>query len=180
MLATETAATAAHRTSIHTLDTLAARSLDELAALYRAARCPTSMRAADGALVGRMLAMRGVPAPIARRLRAWAAAPSFVWEGKSFHASGDARGDGYNRVSIPRVLGKQRLFPFATSFGPSAIDGAPTLVLDYELAVNPPYIQRIHDEIREVSPGLFLGPAMWKSRERKTLVLWFALDSRLS
>ena len=46
----------------------------------------------------------------------------------------------------------------------------------------------MHDEIREVSPGLFLGPAMWRSAiaeraardDRKTLLLWFALDARMS
>jgi len=179
MLATETVTSSSNR-SIHTLDSLAASSLGELAALYRAARCPASMHAADGALVGRMLAVRGLPAPIAARLRAWAASPSFVWEGKSFQAASDTKGEGFNRVAVPGVLGRQRLFPFATSFGPSAIDGAPALVLDYELAVNPPYIRRIHDEIREVAPGLFLGPAMWKSGSNKTLVLWFALDARLS
>jgi hypothetical protein len=55
------------------------------------------------------------------------------------------------------------------------------LILDYDLDVNPGYIRHVHDEIREVSPGLFMGPAMWKGRgEKKTLVLWFALDSRLS
>jgi hypothetical protein len=68
------------------------------------------------------------------------------------------------------------LFPFDTRFGASAIDGKPALILDYDLSVNPPYIRHIHDEIREVSPGLFLGPAMWKTAKDKVLVLWFALD----
>ena len=82
---------------------------------------------------------------------------------------------------MPRALGHQRLFPFETSFGPSALDGQPTLILDYDLDVNPGFIRRIHDEIREVAPGLFLGPAMWKGRgDARTLVLWFALDARLS
>ena len=90
----------------------------------------------------------------------------------------DTHGVGHNRVHVPGVLGRQNLFPFATSFGPSALDGDPTLILDYDLAVNPGYIRRIHDEIREVSPGVFLGPAMWKSGEERTLVLWFALDTR--
>jgi hypothetical protein len=43
--------------------------------------------------------------------------------------------------------------------------------------VNPGYIRKIHDEIREVSPGIFVGPAMWKSGAKKTLVLWFGLDA---
>lgn len=170
----------ASRLSTLTLDALASKLLVELDALYREAVVSTTMRAADGALVGRMLAVRGVPGPIARRLRRFAASRAFVWEGKTFAASSDTRGVGHNRVYVPKALGRQNLFPFETSFGPSAIDGKPTLVLDYDLDVNPGYIRHIHDEIREVAPGLFLGPAMWRGATDKTLVLWFALDSRLA
>lgn len=159
------------------LDDLAQLSLDELDALYRGAKVSTSMRAADGALAGRMLAVRGVPGALATPLRRWAASSSFLWEGKTFQAGSDTRGTGINRVNVPGVFGRQNLFPFETSFGPSAIDGKPTLILDYDLAVNPGYIRKIHDEIREVSPGVFLGPAMWKSGAKKTLVLWFGLDA---
>jgi hypothetical protein len=166
--------------SIHTLDALAARSFSELDALYRAATVSSTMRAADGPLVGRMLSVRGLPNAIGKPLRRWAKSRSFLWEGKTFQASDDARGVGHNRVFVPNVLGHQNLFPFETHFGVSAIDGKPTLVLDYDLDANPSFIRRIHDEIREVSPGLFLGPAMWKSGRDKQLVLWFALDSRLS
>lgn len=181
MLTSQNQATATQaRDSQHTLDTLAACSLDELDALYRGAAVSSTMHAADGKLVGRMLTVRGVPGPFGNALRRWAASSSFVWEGKTFEASSDTRGVGHNRVSVPRVLGRQNLFPFETLFGPSAIDGRPTLILDYDLDVNPSYIRHIHDEIREVAPGLFLGPAMWKGARDKTLVLWFALDSRLS
>ena len=181
MLSTQTAHAPTARSSVHTLDTLAQRSSDELDALYRAAAVSQTLHAADGALVGRMLAVRGLAGPFAKSLRRWAGSRSFVWEGKTFAASTDTKGIGHNRVFIPGVFGRQNLFPFETLFGPSAIDGKPTLILDYDLDVNPGYIRHIHDEIREVSPGLFLGPAMWKgARDKKTLVLWFALDSRLS
>ena len=166
------------RTPLYDLDSLAARSSDELDALYRIATNARSMHAADGALRGRMLAVRGLPSAASGPLRRWASSPSFVWEGKTFHADSDTRGVGHNRVALASVLGRQNLFPFETSFGPSAIDGKPTLILDYDLGVNPPYIRRIHDEIREVSPGVFLGPAMWKRDRDKVLVLWFALDAR--
>ena len=53
-------------------------------------------------------------------------------------------------------------------------------ILPILCGVNPGTIPKIHDEVREVAPGLFLGPAMWKGADKKTLVLWFALDSRLS
>jgi hypothetical protein len=169
-----------HRTSIHSLDNLAARSSAELEALYRSATVSSTMHAADGELVGRMLAVRGMPAMIYRGMRRWAASRSFLWEGKTFQASSETRGVGHNRVYIPRALGRQNLFPFDTLFGPSAIDGKPTLILDYDKDENPSYIRSIHDEIREISPGLFLGPAMWKTARDKALILWFALDSRLS
>ena len=172
--------TAGTRNNQLSLDALAARSLTELDALYRSAQVSQTMHASDGALVGRMLAMRGLPGPLAGSLRKWARSRSFLWEGKTFQASSDTRGVGHNRVFVPRALGHQNLFPFETLFGPSAIDGKPTLILDYDLDVNPGYIRHIHDEIREVQPGLFLGPAMWKTARDKTLVLWFALDSRLS
>ena len=162
------------------LDYLAARNLDELDALYRNATVSSTMHAADGALVGRMLAIRSMPSLIGKRIRRWAASSSFLWEGKTFQASSDTRGVGHNRVFGGGVLGHQNLFPFETAFGPSAIDGKPTLILDYDLDVNPGYIRHVHDEIREVQPGLFLGPAMWKTANNKTLVLYFALDSRLS
>lgn len=174
-------ATAAWRgNAAQTLATLAARSGSELDALYRGAQVSTTMGAADGALVGRMLSVRGMPGALGRVLRRWASSSAFVWEGKTFAAASAVKGVGHNRVNLPRALGRQNLFPFETSFGASAIDGKPTLILDYDLDANPGYIRRIHDEIREVTPGLFLGPAMWKTGRDKVLVLWFALDARLS
>jgi hypothetical protein len=178
MVATQTSSTTTTtRTSIFTLDGLAQRTHAELDALYRAAKASTSMHAADGALIGRMLAVKGLPPMIGAPLRRWTGSSSFVWEGKSFEAASDTHGMGFNRVNGAAVLGRQNLFPFSTAFGPSAIDGKPTLILDYDLAVNPSYIRHVHDEIREVSPGVFLGPAMWKRGSEKLMVLWFALDA---
>ena len=177
MLATQTPTATSTRGALYDLDRLAAKTTDELDALYRASRVSSTMHAADGALVGRMLAVRGIPGALGAPLRRWAASPTFVWEGKTFQAGSAERGVGHNRVSVPGVFGRQNLFPFETSFGPSAIDGKPTLILDYDLGVNPGYIRKIHDEIREVSPGVFLGPAMWKGARGKALVLWFGLDA---
>jgi hypothetical protein len=188
MLASDTAqvsSSSSHRAELHTLDSLSRRTSDELEALYRISTVSSSMHAADGELQGRMLAVRGLPGVLAKPLRQWAASRSFMWEGKTFQASNDTRGVGHNRVLVKNVLGRQNLFPFDTLFGASAIDRQPTLILDYDLAVNPGYIRHVHDEIREVSPGLFMGPAMWKrgntsASAEKALILWFALDSRLS
>jgi hypothetical protein len=161
------------------LDALAGRSYDALAELYRTARRPASMRDADGPLRGRMLAVRAIDAlPAGRLLRAFAGSRAFLWDGKTFSARSDDEGAGINRIKIAGALGRQSLFPFATRFGSSELDGGPTLILDYDLPENPPWIRRIHDEIREVAPGLFLGPAMWKGARSATTLLWFALDAR--
>ena len=65
------------------------------------------------------------------------------------------------------------------SRGRTAVDGRRTIGRDYELADNPGLIRAIQDEVREIEPGLYLGPAMWKGADgKKTLVLWFALDTR--
>jgi hypothetical protein len=159
-----------------TLDTLACRSYAALEALYRAAQPPRSMRAVDGVPKGRMLAVRYIEgAPVARLVRALAASPRFVWDGKTFSARSEEEGTGINRIRIPGALGRQDLFPFHTLFGASALDGDPTLILDYDL----PWIRKVHDEIRQVAPGLFLGPAMWKTAAGPTTLLWFALDTRV-
>jgi hypothetical protein len=163
-----------------TLDALAAMSAAELERRYRAAPAPTGVHALDGAPVGRMLAVRGLDAGVvARGLRRLAASEAFVWGGKSFASADDKHGAGINRLRVPGLLGRQDLFPFHTALGASALDGEPTIILDYDLPQNPPWIRRIHDEVREVEAGLFLGPAMWKRRGATALLLWFALDTRV-
>jgi hypothetical protein len=167
--------------SRHTLDSLAAMTFAELEALYRAAPAPSSIKNANGELRGRRLAIKRLErGPVAAFVRRWAGSSSFVWEGKTFQATDDARGVGHNRIAVKGVLGRQNLFPFETRIDRSELDTRPTLVLDYELRVNPPYIRRVHDEIRELTPGLFLGPAMWKTAKGPVTVLWFALDGRAS
>jgi hypothetical protein len=124
-----------------------------------------------------MLAVRWTR-PIAPALRWWARSERFVWAGKTWQSSTDQVGTGINRIRVRGLLGRQDLFPFATRFGPSRVDGAPAVILDYDDARNPGWIRKIHDEVRLVDHGLFLGPAMWKTRSGATTLLWFALDAR--
>ena len=158
MIATHSHPPSPRPASALSLDVLATLSLSELEQCYRSAKVSSTMRAADGPLVGRMLAVRKLPGGLAGAVRRWAGSPGFVWAGKTFEASSDTRGMGHNRVNLPGVLGRQNLFPFATSFGASAIDGQPTLILDYDLDVNPGYIRHVHDEIREVRAGAVPRP----------------------
>jgi hypothetical protein len=70
------------------------------------------------------------------------------------------------------------MLPFASRFGASLFDGRPTVVIDYDRAENPPWMRRVHDEIRELEPGLFLGLDLWRTDARSIGLVWFALQTR--
>ena len=173
---TQTAERSAPR-RILDLDALAHKSSRELGALFEGGRVPKSLAELDGHPRGRMLAVRGLDRGAAfGALRRFAAAARFPWGGKSFSALTATAGTGVNRVHLG---GRHQLFPFETLVGPSAMDGAPAVILDCDLPDNPGVIRAIHDEVRLVDEGLYLGPAMWKTDTARTLVLWFALDTRV-
>ena len=157
------------------LRSLATMNVAELGELYAAGTVPPGLEALEGHPRGRMLAIRGLDRGArGRSLRRFSGAGSFPWEGKSFSGRG-ATGTGINRISL---LGRRNWFPFQTSIRDSVIDGAPCIVLDYDLPANPAAIRAIHDELRQIEPQLFLGPAMLKARKGPKFVLWFALDTR--
>ena len=160
----------------HDLQSLAALDVKDLGDLYARGSIPARMDALEGRPRGRMLAIRGVDRGITGGLlRRFAGSAGFPWSGKSFFGSG-VTGTGINRIVLG---GKHNLFPFLTSQRPSVIDGAPCIVLDYDLPDNPGVIRMIHDELREIDPGLFLGPAMLKTKSGPKFVLWFALDTEV-
>jgi hypothetical protein len=147
----------------------------ELHALYLGALTP-ALRAADGDLVGRMLAVPVLPRFLAGLLRRFAAWSGFPWRGKSFSASDDVRGQGINRVFGDRK--PRRWFRFDTFIAPSRAGAFDAFQLDYDNPGNPRLIRAIKDEIREVAPGLFLGLAYLMARGRPRLMLYFGLARR--
>ena len=169
----EQTTTSATRTERFTADQLATMSVTELEDVYREGSVPT-IDALDGAPPGRMLTIAGALGwrGMRRRVAAFARSSVFPWGGKSFHSHSATSGRGINRVAL---LGEK--YPFDTRPEPSAIDGKECVFLDYDKPENPWFIRAIRDELREVSPGLFLGPAMWAPRGKTPqLVLWFAID----
>src|SRR5258707_15590629 len=104
----------------------------------------------------------------ALRLRA-----RFPWEGKTFKSETSEMGSGINRV---RLLGKRRWFPFKTRFEASFLDGLATFRLDYSGPANPPFIRSIVDEVREVAPRLYLGPAALLVKGKPRPILFFAVS----
>jgi hypothetical protein len=160
-------------TSVLDLAALRRMSYTELSELYRNARKPDFISDLDGHARGAMLAWRRPrTGPVAWLLRVFGGSASFPWEGKSFECTSD-EGTGINRVNF---FGKRTWFPFKTRFDASFLDGKPAFVLDYSGPGNPPLIRSIVDEVREVAPGLYLGPAALNFRGRPRPVLFFAVS----
>lgn len=156
------------------LEDLRSMNFTELDALYRAGKRPSSIADLDGDAIGAMLAWRSPSrGPIAWCLRSFGASSAFPWEGKSFKNDSKDLGSGINRVNF---FGKRRWFPFKTRFEPSFLDGRPAFRLDYSGPANPPFIRSIVDEVREVAPGLYLGPAALLFRGRPRPILYFAVS----
>ena len=163
--------------TVSPLDALAKQSVGALGKVYAGGTVPTTLKELNGDPVGRMLTIRFTGRGLlATGIRLLAGSSAFPWGGKSFAATKKGEGTGINRVNI---WGRHKLFPFETRFAPSVIDGADCIALNYDLSENPNFIRHIHDEIREVQPGVYLGPAMWRGAASTKLVLWFALDTNV-
>jgi hypothetical protein len=104
-------------------------------------------------------------APGTRRSAAMAAGARLVWQGKVIRPE-EAR--AVNRFfGIRSVAG-------VLEVGPSWLDGAPSLVLDYE-GTSWVYAN-YRDEIRQVGPGLWLGFMYDRTKRPYERVMMFALE----
>lgn len=160
-------------TGVLDLDALRRMSYAELWGLYLNAKRPETISDLDGHARGAMLAWRFPrTGPVAWLLRTFGASTAFPWNGKSFEGTVET-GTGINRVDF---FGRRNWFPFKTRFDASFLDGQPTFVLDYSGPANPPFIRSIVDEVREVAPGLYLGPAALLVKGRPRPVLFFAVS----
>ena len=152
------------------LDALLALDADTLGAMYASARVP---RLADvrGDLRGRMLATTVLGGRSARAIRALASSDAFPWRGKTFTPGESDRGAGINRV----VRDRWHLYRFETFIGRSRAGDFDALQLDYDNEDNPFFIRPIKDEMRELSPDLWLGQAYVQLPRAAHLVLYFGL-----
>lgn len=155
-----------------TLDELSALSADELASLYKKARTPR-VEDLEGPLLGRMLAVppAGVIPGLSGLLKRYSVSRFFPWQGKNFKTVGKGKGEGINRVLGDRA----EWFRFETFVGKSNGGDFDAVHLNYDNPGNPGFVRRIKDEVREVSPGLWLGLANIQTKNSLFLALYFAL-----
>ncbi len=140
-----------------TLDDLAGLSAPQLEALYR--QSPPGP-VPPGKVRGLALY------PDARFPRARARAARVAWQGKVFSPE---TGTAVNRFfGIRAVRGK-------VSDGPSWLDGAPSMILDYEGTSR--LYGNYRDEIRQVAPGLYLGLMYDRTTSPPAFKMYFAFDS---
>jgi hypothetical protein len=162
----------AHATGDKTrLDRLSQHPPARLAALFAAARAPEALDRLEGDPVCRGLIPGG------RLARRWAASAGSPWIGKSFEVVGENQLLGHNRL---RPLGGTRALAFTGTVAPSLRDCGRALILRYDdpRLPNPRWTHALHDELREIEPGLLAGPAALRLRRDRLMVLcWFAIDT---
>jgi hypothetical protein len=93
---------------------------------------------------GRLVALTDERLP---RLKVGAA--NAVWRGKAACADGRF---------VNRWIGGVRWLGSTYVVGPSWVDGRPAVLIEY--APGTPLFANMHDELREVAPGLYLGPIL--------------------
>lgn len=151
------------------------RTAGELEAMYRELPEPEGVKQLEGKPKGEMLAITGLDwKPVRDLLRIFGDSPVFPWLGKGFASRSEVLGSGNNRLNL---LGyKPEIFDFKTKLDHSVLDSRGCVLLDYDVEENPLPIRQIRDELREVSPGLWFGPAMVNIGDNYFTVLWFAVD----
>ncbi|HEY3787953.1 MAG TPA: hypothetical protein VGL71_03820 [Urbifossiella sp.] len=89
-----------------------------------------------------------------------------LWQGKVITDDG---------MMVNRVFG-MRAIHARVYIGESWLDGKPTVVMDY--AGTSKLFPSIRDEVREISPGLYLGMAFKRTDAAPELKAFFTLESR--
>jgi hypothetical protein len=142
-----------------TLERLLQMSPAEIEAIYRQGSATTIP---EGPIRGTALL-----APGTRRARFLSRGARLFWQGKVFEPDQNA---AVNRFFGMRIIRGQ------VYQGPSWLDGAPSLVLDYSQTSR--VYANNRDEIREIAPGLFLGLMYDRTTAPPGLQMYFALQSR--
>jgi hypothetical protein len=173
----------------HRLEPRAQRAwaTEQLDALFSSGSAPEPQP--EGFLAGRLVAATtvGILDAFSRRIAGlW-----MPWLGKSFQPTSQT---GINVLAPsagrpmkvvwpsyePPLATDERIeaFPFRTRVEPSAIDASlNVLKIDYDSDENPSFlIRRILDELVQVDDDLYLGRALYRTRDRWHRLLFFTLE----
>jgi hypothetical protein len=149
------------------LDELLAMDGGALLALYRNGSTPR-LQDLDGEFRGRMLAIPGIPVLVSQIAERFY---RMIWRGKSFRSTG-ATGEGMNHL----LGGRVKALHYTTVVAASRAGAFDAVHLDYDLPKNPWPVRFIKDELRALSPNLFLGQMYVAVGQTPKLGSWFALE----
>lgn len=107
---------------------------------------------------------RAIPDPGTRKAVRKSKLIGVLWKGKVFS---DGR-------MINRLAGGREAVTASVYFGESWLDGKPSLILDYAGSKR---FGNVRDEMREVSPGVFVGLTYVRKCPAPKLAMFFALDA---
>ena len=143
---------------VRSMDDLVRMSRCDLESLYRHSEMGGPPM---GVTDGRAIVNPGTPFTVPT-----ATVTRIVWQGKVFTE---------DNMMVNRVFGlraiRAKVYP-----GESWLDGKPSLILDY--ADTSKMYSHVRDEVREISPGLYLGIAYHRTSAGPELNKFFTLDSR--
>lgn len=94
-----------------------------------------------------------------------------LWQTKGFRQIDETSGRGYNVYRWALTGSNHYSDPMTTLIAPSAIDGRPAFQLDYRTFNTFCGATNLVDDVRRVSPGLYLGFAMLGFTDRQRRVL---------
>jgi hypothetical protein len=149
--------TAVSPTPPQTMQQMVRMSAADLAALYAASSV--------GSVPGGYVPGRAIKNPGSMRTVRNSRLTRLVWQGKYFLPDG---------TMTNRVFGVGRAIPADVYVGESWVDGRPSLIFDYARSRLWPDVR---DEVREVSPGLYLG-IMYRGGAPANPPMFFTLDAR--
>jgi hypothetical protein len=142
----------------YTLDQLVRMDREQLESLYRGVDMG---QAPSGVTNGRAIRNPGsrLTVPVSRVVRV-------LWQGKVFTDDG---------MMVNRVLGLRAVHA-RVYVGESWLDGRPSVILDY--AGTSRLFPDVRDEVREVSPGVWLGVMYTRKPGGAEQTMFFALAAR--
>lgn len=143
--------------------------------LYTQLAPPDTLDVLNGEHRGKLLAIAGIHrTPLGHLIDLFGKTPLFPWTGTTFSARSLIKGSGINRINLS--ITRQEWFAFRTSFKSSLVDSRPCIHLSYALRENPLIMRGLVNEVRQVEPGLYLGPTFLPLGKRRLKLLYFAIE----
>jgi hypothetical protein len=130
----------------------------ELEALYRQGR-PVAVPGGFARGTALQYAGTGLAVPAAR-------ATHLLWQGKFFNAAD---------CTLVNKMGGVKMIRARVYYGESWLDGRPSVIMDYSETSR--VWADVRDELREVTPGLYLGAMFRRRCPEPRFVMFFALET---